>query len=98
MLDTPADRSHLCRTLYKRDPIKVECALDSLEGLAIALRIVRSGHDVLTDLEFGSDGYMSALLTQVDTVLDAVNKLSAAFRGEPLPGLFRPKVCAGVQF
>jgi|KBSSwiStaDraftv2_1062776.scaffolds.fasta_scaffold237115_3 hypothetical protein len=64
------------------DPVDIESELTELEGVAVALKIVRHGSGIFSDLRHDSSAYQHALFTMVDTVLDQIEKLSTAYRGE----------------
>src|SRR5262245_35657894 len=68
------------------DDSQVEHELTELEGLAIALKIVRFGDGVLSNLNHRHPAYVHALYTLVDSVVTQVEELSKAYRGESLGG------------
>jgi hypothetical protein len=68
----------------------IEGELTDLEGLAIALKIVRHGDGTFTDLRHDSPDYLHALYATIDTVLEKIGELSLAYRGEPLGILYEP--------
>jgi hypothetical protein len=77
-------------THQKWMPVEIELELNELEGLASALRIVRFGDDVCSNMSEAD--YKHALSTLTDNVLQQIGKLSRTMRGEDVVSLPAPEV------